>query len=101
MIAVPFFFFLLIELTVILFDGAAASWQGLVGPAMNVGLGEPPLTFVRPIVFASWLPQKRYCELTATPQGPPDVVPAATKLASGVPPLTGIRPTVSPVSEVQ
>src|SRR5215212_5508447 len=93
MVAVPFFFFLLTELTVILFDGAAASWQGLVGPGIRVGFGKPPSTFERPIVFASWLPQKRYCELTATPQGPPLVVPVGTKLFCVVPPPTGTRPT--------
>src|SRR4029077_8047455 len=91
--AVPFFFFFETEFTVILLDGAAASWQGLVGPGMNVGFGEPPLMFERPIVFASWLPQKRNCELTATPQGPPLVVPVETKLSCVVPPPTGTRPT--------
>src|SRR4051795_8613764 len=47
--AVPFFFFLAIELIVILFEGAAASRQGSVGPAIRSAFGEFPFRFARPM----------------------------------------------------
>ena len=90
----PFFFFLVIELTVILFEGAAAGRQGSVGPVMKLGFGELPLRFARPIEsVAPELTQKTYCELTATPQ---TSLLGETALGMNallaVPPPTGARP---------
>src|SRR6266511_462052 len=74
MIAVPFFFLRVIELIVILFEGAAASRKGDATPEIRLGLGLDPLMLARPIRLdpSEWpsSPQKTYWGLTATPEGP-------------------------------
>src|SRR3954449_2333969 len=96
--AVPFFFLCVIDVTVILFAGAAAGRHGSVGPEIRLGFEPEPLRLDRPMKsLAPELPQKTYCELTATPQ---------TSLAAGtalgmnalfaIPPPTGARPTALP-----
>src|ERR1700750_939496 len=100
MVAVPFDFFFLIELTVILFDGAAAIRHGPLAPATRFGFGEVPEMFTRPtklLVGVPMLPQNRYWGFTATPQALFPVGAAfGMKLLSAdpAPPLTDARPTV-------
>src|SRR3954449_7913397 len=92
--AVPFFFLWVIEVTVILLAGAAAGRHGSVGPAIRLGLDEPPLRLERPMKsLAPELPQNTYWELTATPQTAFAAGTAlGTKLLFAVPPPTGARP---------
>src|SRR5882724_11008691 len=94
MIAVPFFFLRVTDLTVILLDGAAAGRHGSVGPETRLGFDDPPLKFARPTKsVAPSFPQKTYWELTATPQG---VFAAEVALGMntllGMPPPRGARP---------
>src|SRR3954462_10713135 len=92
--AVPFFFFLVIEVTVILFAGAAAGRHGSVGPEIRLGCDAEPRRWDRPMKsLAPELPQNRYCELAATPQTALAAATAlGTKLLFAVPPATGARP---------
>ena len=57
-VAVPFFLLLAMELTVILFAGAAVSWEGSAGPVtpasgIRPGLGSEPLRSARAIAPVS------------------------------------------------
>src|SRR5262249_11901103 len=93
-VAVPFFFFLVIELTVILFAGAAAGRHGSGGPRIRPRVEGPPPKFPRPMKsLAPEVPPKTYREVAATPH---TVFEAETalgmKLLFAVPPPTGARP---------